>query len=152
MAMNAAFFSCVCACPSTGVRDVVPTSHDVKAHPQAPDGYVYIATKPHATIGLAEARGLSVTDAKTAIDRLADALDKCLAREAPRTKIAPGAARVVAEVDSGGIVGAPRVTLTPGSEAIGLLCLVAPFRMLQFVPADNDAGQRGIALEATWGQ
>lgn len=140
----------LCAC-GNAVHDAVPESHDTKTHPSAGgDGYVYIAKRPPATVGLAEARGLSNEEGKRATDRLADAMSQCLKDEARRGKLVAGAGRVVADIDSGGIVGAPRVTLSPGAQANGLLCMVAPFRMAQFSLADADAGARGIAIEATW--
>jgi len=138
----------LCACPSA-VPDAITESKDTKVRGTS-DGYVYIAKRAGATVGLAEARGLTTLEATRVTDRLADGLGDCLKSQALRGKLAAGAVRIVAEIDDGGVPGPPRVTMSPGSEASALLCMVAPFRMTQFSPTSSDAGVRGIALEATW--
>lgn len=140
-------------CASGGPRDVVPDTHDVRTTQNTGDSYVYVAKRPLGSVGLAEARGVSEEDGKRAVDKLAEALDACARSQASQGKLAGGAARIVADVDDGGFVGPPKVTLSPGaaSQANAILCLVAPFRALQFSPREADAGARGIALEATWG-
>jgi hypothetical protein len=141
------------ACASAGTRDTVPDSRDVTSKPQAAGGYAYVAKRPLGTVGLAEARGLGDAEAKRAIDKLADALDACAKAQAQAGRLSPGAARVVADIDDGGVLGAPRIVLSPGAgaQANALLCLVAPFRMMQFSSQQADASARGIAVEATWG-
>jgi len=138
----------LCACPGA-VPDAIPESKDQKMRGIS-DGYVYIAKRGYGTVGLAEARGLTNQEATRVVDRLADGLSDCLRSQATRGNIASGAVRIVADIDDGGVPGAPRVTMSPGAEASALLCMVAPFRMTQFSTRASDAGARGIAIEATW--
>lgn len=139
----------LCACPSA-VPDAITESKDTKVRGGTADGYVYVAKRSGATVGLAEARGLPTAEATRVVDRLADGLADCLKSQASRGTLAAGAVRIVAEIDDGGVPGPPSVTMSPGSEASALLCMVAPFRMTQFSTTSSDAGARGIALEATW--
>jgi hypothetical protein len=141
------------ACASGGTRDTVPDSHDVTSKPPTGTGYAYIAKRGLGTVALAEGRGLTDVEAKRAIDKLADALDTCAKGQAQAGRLAPGAARVVADIDDGGVLGPPRIVLSPGAgaQANALLCLIAPFRMMQFSSQQADASARGIAIEATWG-
>ena len=143
-------------CAGGGQRDLVGDSHDVAGGPaRGADAYVYIARRPLAILALAEARGLSDDDLHRVIDHLADALDACTRDQARRGARASGTARVVAAVDDGGVIGPPLVTVSPGSaaQASALLCLVAPLRISIFsARAPGFVGNRGLALEATWGE
>jgi hypothetical protein len=145
------------SCTPSGVRDVVPESHDIRvvdAGPVSEDtrGYEYIARRPLALVALAEARGIAPEVARAAVDRLADALDACITERAQKNSHLEGAARVVAPVEQRGTVGAPSVRIDPGEGVAesAVVCLVAPVRLLTFPPVD--AGVRGIAIEALWGR
>lgn len=130
-------------------------SHDVVQTGAAntpADGYEYVAKRPLAVVALAEARGIALDAARVAIDQIADALDVCTTEQGRRGAVPRGAARVIAQVGPSGAVEATSLRLDPGSgvPAAALLCLVAPTRRLTF-PA-IDAGARGLAIEALWGQ
>ena len=151
--MRALTTALMLGCAGAGVRDAIGESRDVTGGPEA-DRYVYVARRPMAAVALAEARGLGDDDVRRVVDHLADALDACVRDQARRGTPASGAARVVADVDDGGLIGSPRVTVSPGpgAQAGALLCVVAPLRMSSFLPRSGDAGAtRGLALEANWG-
>jgi hypothetical protein len=144
-----------------GPKDATEHTTDVKvtdAGDPASGTYGYVARRPRAVVALAEARGFDDSTSRAAVDRLASALSTCAADLAKQGKLVDGAARVVIPVDDGGIVGAPQVEFAPGAAvaANGLLCVVAPVRMLTFPPAPSDAGanapRRAIALELAWGE
>jgi hypothetical protein len=143
-----------CAGAAEG-RDVVPESRDVRvvdasAPSSGPDGYEYVAKRALATVGLAEARGIDGATARAAIDRVADALDTCATERGRRGTLAPGAARVVAEIDGNGSVAGTSLRVEgQGVLENAVMCLVAPLKLLAF-PA-NDGGARGMAIEAVWG-
>jgi hypothetical protein len=123
------------------------------AGPQrAPGSYDFVAQRPYAIVGLAEARGLSKDVANATVDTIADTLDGCAKRLDAAGKLTSGAARVVAIIDKGGAVAGLKPTFSAGGgvEANAILCLVAPIKQLTFAPTSDDA-QRGIAIEATWG-
>jgi hypothetical protein len=67
-------------------------------------------------------------------------------------RLPSGAARVVAQVGADGRVAGTSLRVDPaqGVAADAVLCLLAPLKLLVFPPAD--AGARGIAIEALWGQ
>jgi len=142
-------------CAGGNGNDVVGPSHDVVqtgTASRAPDGYEYVAKRPLAVVGLAEARGIPLDVARTAVDRVADALDVCTTEQGRSGTVPRGAARVIAQIGASGAVEATSVRVDPGVgvSAAALLCLVAPTRGLTF-PA-IDAGTRGLAIEALWGQ
>jgi hypothetical protein len=143
------------ACAAGG-RDVTPESHDVvvdrPSETRAPAGYEYIARRPLAVVALAEGRGLPDAQTHGAINRLADALDTCMTERARKGLLKAGAARVVAEVGANGEVESTQLRIDPGPGVaeVALLCLVAPARLLTFEAAD--AGGRGLAVEALWGE
>jgi hypothetical protein len=147
-----------CASAGGGGRDVVPESHDVQvagaASAAGPQGYDYVAKRPLAIVGLAEARGIDPEVARAAVDRVADALDACATQEGQRGTLTNGAARVVAQIDERGIVSGTNVKIDPGPGGVttAVACFVAPVKMLVFPPTDAGAAQRGIAVEALWGQ
>lgn len=150
-----AMVCCACAGTSDTPRDAVPESHDVVVSDPGPageQGYEYVARRPLAVVALAEARGLDPAIARAAIDRLADALDTCATEEGRRGTLVNGAARVVAQIDGDGRVSGTSVRFDPGAGVAqnAVVCLVAPAKMLAFPPAD--AGTRGMAIEALWGQ
>jgi hypothetical protein len=142
-----------CAGPS---RDVVPESKEVQtaAPPPtlSPEGYVYVAKRRHGLIALAEARGIDEEGARGLVDHLADELEACAARLEREGKLADdGAGRVVAAVDAGGTIRGVNVKAAPGAAVAAnfLVCVVAPLRLASFGP--TDAGTRGLAIEAAWG-
>lgn len=135
--------------------DVVGPSHDVVQTSTASrpaDGYEYVAKRSLAVVGLAEARGIPPDVARLAVDQVADALDVCTTEQGRSGTVPRGAARVVAQIGASGAVEATSLRVDPGVgvSAAALLCLVAPARRLTF-PA-IDAGARGLAIEALWGQ
>lgn len=142
------------ACSPGGAVDVADRSHDV-VRPAGSDtpseGYEYVVKKPHAVLALAEARGVERENARRASERLADALEACLAKLEQQRPLTPGAVRIVAPIDVGGAVGQPLVRVSSGGDAatVALLCVVAPLRM-QLFPAGIDAGSRGMAFEIAW--
>jgi hypothetical protein len=121
------------------------------------EGYVHVARRPLAIVGLAEARGMSNDVAFRVVDHLADALDSCATDLGRQGKLVDGAARVVAMIGADGAVSGLNVKLAPGAavEANALLCLVTPLKLTTFDPAasagDGDGKSRGLAIEATWG-
>ncbi len=146
-----------CAGPS---RDVVPETREVHVvptaitHTPAPEGYVYVAKRKHGLIALAEARGLSDDVAREAVNHLADELEACTTRLLAEGKLAPeGAGRVVAQIGPDGPVTGLNVKAAPGASIAAnlLVCVVSPLRLTTFPAAEGDAGQRGIAIEAVWG-
>lgn len=147
-----------CASAGGGGRDVVPESHDVQvadAGPAGPSqGYDYVAKRPLAIVGLAEARGIDPDVARAAIDRVADALDSCAKEQGQRGALTNGAARVVAEIDERGLVAGTNVKIDPGPGVVttAVACFVAPMKMLVFPPIEGGTSRRGIAVEALWGQ
>ncbi len=140
-----------------GGRDVVPETHDVRGDQKpstAQDGYDYLARRSFGTVGLAEARGIPADVAARAVDRVADQLDACEKDLRDQNRFVPGAIRIVALIDDRGAVEGVNVKLSDdkGAAANAILCVVAPVRLLSFPPNDGDAGQRGIAIEASWQQ
>ena len=120
--------------------------------PQGEQGYDYVARRPLAVVALAEARGLDPAIARAAIDRLADALDTCATDEGRKGTLVNGAARIVMQIDGDGRVAGTSLRVDPGAGVAqnAVVCLVAPAKMLAFPAAD--AGTRGMAIEALWGQ
>jgi hypothetical protein len=138
-----------------GGRDVVPETHDVRGDQKqgaAQDGYDYVARRPLGTVGLAEARGIPADVAARAVDRVADQLDACEKDLRSQDRFVAGAIRIVAMIDDRGAVEGVNVKISDdkGAAANAILCVVAPVRLLTFPPNDGDAGQRGIAIEASW--
>ncbi len=143
---------------SGGGRDTVAPSTDVVGNraPDAPTaGYDYVARRPDAIVALAEARGVDAAVARAAVDRLADAVEQCVTDARRRGSSVDGAARVVAQIDAGGAVANATIRVDPraGAAATGVLCLLAPARLLVFpaASAGSAAADRGFALEAIWG-
>jgi hypothetical protein len=147
-----------CASAGGGGRDVVPESHDVQVADAAPagstQGYDYVAKRPLAIVALAEARGIDPAVARAAIDRVADALDSCVTQQGQHGALSNGAARVVAQIDERGIVAGTNVKIDPGPGVVttAVACFVAPMKMLVFPPTEAGTAERGIAVEALWGQ
>jgi len=142
------------ACGSGGTRDVVPDSRDVTSKPDSSSGYIYVSKRAMGAVMLSQADGLDEKEAQRATDKLADALDACSRDQTQKGRFTPGAVRLGAEIDEGGVLGPPHVVLSPGGggQANALLCVVAPFRMLQFSSRDADASsRRRFAIDATWG-
>jgi hypothetical protein len=144
------------ACAGPVGRDTVPSSTDVVADAGGPsrsaEGYEYVARRPLAVVALAEARGIEPLIARAAIDHLADTVDACAAEERRKGSPAQGAARVVAQIDGDGRVVGTTVRFEPGAGVAqsAVLCLLAPTRLMTFPRAD--AGARGLAVEALWGE
>jgi hypothetical protein len=144
-----------------GPKDATEHTTDIQvADAGDPATYGYVARRPRAVVGLAEARGFDDPTSRAAVDRLANALSACAGDLAKQGKLVEGAARVLVPVDDGGIVGNPQVVFSPGPAvaANGLLCVVVPVRMLTFPPSPSDGGagakptQRALALEVAWGE
>ncbi len=140
---------------SGGGRDVVTPSTDVVGGANASTataGYDYVARRPHAVVGLAESRGVDPPIARAAVDRLADAAEQCVTDAQRRGAPVDGAARVVAQVDASGAVVSATIRVDPkaGAAASGVLCFLAPARLLVF-PATSDRAERGFAVEGIWG-
>jgi hypothetical protein len=142
---------------SGGGRDVVTPSTDVvgganASTATATSGYDYVARRPHAVVGLAESRGVDPPIARAAVDRLADAAEQCVTDAQRRGAPVDGAARVVAQVDASGAVASATIRVDPraGAAASGVLCFLAPARLLVF-PATSDRADRGFAVEGIWG-
>jgi len=142
-----------------GPKDATEHTTDVKVADAGDTGsYGYVARRPRAVVALAEARGFDDSTSRAAVDRLANALSACAGDLAKQGKLVEGAARLLVPVDAGGVVGNPQVVFSPGAAvaANGLLCVVAPVRMLTFPPASADAGpsgaSRALALEVAWGE
>jgi hypothetical protein len=133
-------------------RDSTTASRDVIAGDDAgvaPDQYVYVTQTKHGVIGLAEARGMSVDEARALVDKVASDGETCWAKLDAQGTLLPGSARIVALADTTGTVAGLNVKVSPGSEQTTLLCLVAPVRATNF-PGALNAPQRGVAIEATW--
>jgi hypothetical protein len=152
-----AFYALLLSCEAGGgARDAVPPSRDVVVHAAGPEanaqGYDYVARRPLAIVGLAEARGIEPQIARAAVDRIADALDACAGEQRRKGMPAAGAARLVVTVDGAGNVqgASARMDPSPGVAQSTALCLIAPTKRLTFPTADS--GARGMAIEALWGQ
>ncbi len=161
------------AAPDVGARRIIPLvaitlfavallacnggPHDATEHTTdvrvdgGDDTYAYVAKRNRVAVGLAEVRGASASEAKDLVDRLAGSASGCFEGLAREGKLVDGAMRLVLAFDAGGVGGAPEVVLAPGPgvAANGLLCVVAPARMIALAP--NDGGARAIALEIAWG-
>lgn len=149
-----ACFALLASACGAGDRDVVAPSTDVVGSAPAATssgGYDYVARRPLGVVALAEARGIDPAIARAAVDRLADAVAQCVADAQAGGGAAGGAARVVAQVDAHGAVSNATIRVDPkaGAAATGVLCLLAPARLLVFPPSSRD--DRGFAVEAIWG-
>ncbi len=133
-----------------GPHDATEHTTDVRVD-GGDDTYAYVAKRNRVAVGLAEVRGASASEAKDLVDRLAGSASGCFEGLAREGKLVDGAMRLVLAFDAGGVGGAPEVVLAPGPgvAANGLLCVVAPARMIALAP--NDGGARAIALEIAWG-
>jgi hypothetical protein len=138
-------------------RDVVPETRDVRmAAPPAsaapnPDGYSYVARRPHGAIGLAGMRFIAAEEARRVVDRLADELETCSRRLEQQGTLVEGAARLVAVSGQKGNADVSDMQLAPGGPvaANALLCIVAPVRSTPF-PNASDGGIPAVLVEATW--
>lgn len=143
------------SCSPGNSRDVVPDSRDVRLVPDAsappdksaPDGYAYVAKRPHAAIGLVGVRNGSRPDAERVVDRIADDLEACAARLEKRGELASGALQLVVMGSGSGRAEITDVRLAPGGPvaANALECVVAPLRASALTPSFT------LAIEATWG-
>ena len=121
-------------------------------------GYEYVAKRPLAVVALAEARGIDAAVARAAMDRLADEMDACATEEGRRGTLVEGAARVVAQIDDGGIVAGTSMRVNPGAGVAqeAVVCFLAPVKLLVFPPVDGKTASpgaaRGMAVEAIWGK
>lgn len=121
--------------------------------PKQKADYEYVSERPLAVVALVGARGLASDVARSAVDRVADALDVCATSQASAGKLVDGASRVVAVVAQDGTVSGVEVKFSaePGAAANGVLCFVAPIRSLAFPPTTSN-DERKFALEAIWGR
>jgi hypothetical protein len=121
----------------------------VQAEAGAPVSYSYIAKRPLVVIGLAKSDGISDAEAHATVDRVAESATACFRRA---QKLVPGVARITLPVDSGGVAGAPAVSIAPpDATALGMLCVLAPLRLSTFSPGGGDAGDRSLTIETAWG-
>ena len=136
--------------PDTPARTVASAGAAEKHKPAQPDAYVHVARRPHVSIGLAEARGITEAAGAEMAEALASRFEACAARLAREGTLTPGAARLVAVAGPRGEAEGFNLTLAPGEgvDRVATLCLVAPAKMMVFPAAD--AKQRGIAVELTW--
>ena len=118
---------------------------------QASDSYVYVARRPRVTIARAEARGITEAEGIAMVERLAADFSGCAARLAAEGHLVAGAGRVVMVAGPRGMPEGFNVRLAPGGDVAqnALMCLIAPAKMLVF--PTSDGGQRGLAIETTWG-
>ena len=134
------------------VRADAGSAAPITANGSASDTYVYIAKRPLAVVGLAEARAMSNADAKSAVSHIADALDACVTDAGRTSGTAPaGVARIVAQIAPDGSVAGTNLTVAPGGAvlAIALRCLDAPIKLMSFPPSTET--RRGFAIEVKWG-
>lgn len=139
------------ACPKP-VENVVPETREVRADASAPaEGYVHVAKKPRVTVALAEARGVATEVGVAMTESLASQFDECATALEREGKLVSGAARVVVVAGEAGRAEGFNVRLAPGGAVAqnALRCLMPPAKLLVF--PDGDGGQRGIAIECTWG-
>lgn len=135
-----------------GTRDVIPETHDVHVEAKGAAGkYTYVARRPLGFVAVASQVGLDGELGTKAADRLADALDACATELAAKGKLVDGAIRIEAAVAKDGSVAVSHLTVAPGDgvAANALLCVVAPFKLTSFPPAESDA--RRFVIDATWG-
>ena len=116
-----------------------------------PDAYEYVVKRAHGTIAVAESRGMTKADARAVADDVADRFEQCAAGLEAQGLLVEGAARVVAEQESGWSAPATSLRLAPGGAVAqnALLCIVAPLRAGHLTP-ENTKARAGIALEAAW--
>lgn len=143
------------ACSPTTPRDSVPEgTREVRgddpngADASAGASYEHVARRPHATVALAESRGLARAQVAAAIEALADRLELCTRDLTPEQA---GLARIVAQVADDGTVEGVALPVVSGHPPTALRCLVAPVKLLILPPEGPPAGRkRGFAMEAEW--
>lgn len=114
------------------------------------DAYEHVARRTHATVALAEARGLDPQEAHAAVDALADKLETCTR---DLTADQNGLLRLVARVADDGTVDAVSVPVQSGHAPTALRCVVSPIKLLIFQklpPRAEGTKSRGLALEVEW--
>ena len=137
-------------------KDFVPESHDAVGDGArdsgAPDTYAHVVKRGFATVGLAEARGITPQEAVKATEKIAESLNACVASLDREGTLTSGAARVLVMVGEDGNVAqvASAPTNETGVARVVVLCFVAPVKALTFSPAPPSSVRRGMALEATW--
>ena len=146
--MRAAAVALLLACSPT--RDVVPETHDVRGADAGPSpsagDYVYVATHPHATIGVVAVREMTAEDAKRIAEKLASDLEACALSLEPSGRLAVGAAKYTVGASQKGTGEIGEIRLAPGNDvaANALLCIAAPVRTTSFPQGSS------MLLEATW--
>lgn len=133
----------------------MPDSRDIRLGADAgplpdktsPDGYEFVAKRPHASIGLVGTRNAKPDDAHRAVDRIADDLDACATRLQERGELASGALQLVVVGSQNGKAEITDVRFAPGGPvaANALECVIAPLRATALTPSFT------LAIEATWG-
>jgi hypothetical protein len=142
----------MCGCAASPPRDTVPVAQEERRSEPTETTYEHIARRPHATVALAEARGLDKAEAVGATEAIADRLEDCSRAGAG----AGGAVRVVARVGDDGTIDGLNVKVEPGHEATALRCVIAPIKLLVFKAPGPAAKRpdgtvsRGLAIEAQW--
>lgn len=141
------------ACPRRAVQDVVPDTHEVRADagPISQEGYVHVVKKRHVTMALAEARGIGDEAGVAITESLAARFEECAAKLEKEGQLVEGAARLVAVAGPTGRAEGFNLKVAPGGPVAqnALLCLMPAAKLVVF--PDSDGGQRGVAIECTWG-
>lgn len=151
MSAAALFGALAVACPRP-VENVVPETREVRTDAGAAvEGYVHVAKRARVTVALAEARGVATEVGVAMTESLAARFDECAAALDRDGQLVSGAARLVVVAGDGGRAEGFNVRLAPGGAVAqnALRCLMPPAKLLVF--PDGDGGQRGIAIECTWG-
>lgn len=119
-------------------------SDDAGAHPD----YERLITRPHATFGLAEARGIEPQRLGEVLDAIANGFETCANAAQREGWLERGALRLVVEIDAHGQVTGVDTRLDDPSHGgkVALVCLVAPVKALNF-GTQNGTSRRGMALE-----
>lgn len=130
--------------PRTAV-DPLPTTRRTGIRSEG--DYVLVIKEPRVSVGLAEARGIELSEAREATSRLARAVQVCVDRE----HIVDGAARVVLFLEPSGAVRKDAIVRVEPLEAThgAILCVIPPAKELAFSSSRDE--QRGIAFELLWG-
>ncbi len=122
--------------------------------PPADDAGAYerMLTRPHATFGLAESRGLEADRLGQVLDAVANGFEACAADAQRDGWLDRAALRLVVEVDAHGQVAGVSTRLDDPARGgkVALLCLVARVKAQNFGAASG-GGRRGLALEVLFG-
>ncbi len=135
-----------------GVAPVGSAAVDAPSPDAGTQGYERMLTRPHATFGLAESRGLDPERLDAVLNSLADGFESCARRAEQEGWFARAGVRLVVAIDAHGSVQAvdPKLDDPERGGQLTLLCLVAPLRAYNFGDQRGTA-RRGFALEVLFG-